>query len=311
MMQAFGALLSASEEPLVRGCFHAWLDCSKETKRRMVLLRWLMERWALSQSGLALQAALRSWHHCALQSRQPAWALDLQRDVTTLLRKQHLQVQEEEPSSAEDGSPVSQRQVSVAQQNPLPNVVLVLLIASVTGHLLLLAFRAGPWSSAAFPNGVSGPNGATLWVDSDGDGIADSADRCPYTPKHHGFSSTWQSDWDRDGCFDLAEDSDDDNDMVPDLQDRCPQTPLSDGAVDSGGCSVRQRQLLGGTEAGSSSHIGLNAGKLSDILLEVAVGGIVTAAVNYAWRHGPRAMRLWQHLRGQLHRLLADRKSVV
>ena len=62
--------------------------------------------------------------------------------------------------------------------------------------------------------------------------------------------------------------------------------------VDNGGCSVRQRQLLGGTETGSSSHIGLNAGKLSDILLEVAVGGIVTAAVNYAWRHGPRALRL-------------------
>lgn len=304
MMQALGALLSASEEPLVRGCFLAWRDCSTETKRRTVLLRWLMERWALSQSNLALQAAFRSWHHCALQSRQPAWALDLQRDVTSLLRKQHILVQEDEPSSTEDGAPVSQRQVSVAQQSTLPNIVLVLLVASVTGHLLLLACRAGPWSSVPFLNGDSGPGDATLLVDSDGDGIADSADRCPYTPKHLGFRSTWQSDWDRDGCYDVTEDLDDDNDNVPDHQDRCPQTPLSDGAVNSGGCSERQRQLLGGVDIESSSHSRLNAGKLSDILLEVAIGGAVTAAVNYAWRHGPRALRLWQYLQGQVHRLL-------
>lgn len=304
MMQALGALLSASEEPLVRGCFLAWWDCSKETKRRTVLLRWLMERWALSQSSLALQAALRSWHHCALQSRQPAWALDLQRDVTNLLRKQHLLVQEDEPSSTEDSAPVGQRPVSVAKQSTSPNVVLTLLIASVTVHLLLLTLRAGPWSSAPFPNGASGPGGASILVDSDGDGIADSADRCPYTPKHLGFRSTWQSDWDRDGCSDVTEDLDDDNDMVPDSQDKCPQTPFSDGAVNSGGCSVRQLQLLRGTDMGNSSYSGLSAGKLSDILLEVTIGGVITAAVNYAWRHGPRALRLWQYLQGQGHRLL-------
>jgi len=286
-MQALGALFSGTEEPLVRRCLHAWCDDSQEMRRRTVLVRWLVERWALSQRRLVLQAALRSWHHRALLCWRPTWALDLQRDVTTLLREHHVVVQEDETSFADDSAPVAQQRSSVAaRQIALPTVVLVTLIVSVILHMLLLVCRTGTWSSVPLLKGIANPGGAAILVDSDGDGVADSADRCPFTPKDHNFRSTWQSDWDRDGCFDITEDLDDDNDDIPDLQDRCPQTPFSEGAVDSGGCSVRQRQLLGGTDTKSSSHSSLNVGKLRDILLEVIVGGVLTAAVNYAWRYG-------------------------
>jgi len=293
-MQAFGALFSATEKPLVRRCFHVWLSDSKEMRRRTVLVRWLVERRALSQRDLVLQAAVRSWHHYTLQSWRPTWALDLERDVTTLLRKQRFVVQEDEPSSAEDGAPAAQQQSSVlARQIALPTVVLVMLVACVVAHMLLLACCTGAWSSVPLLKGISNPAGAAISVDSDGDGVADSADRCPYTPTHHRFRSTWQSDWDRDGCFDITEDLDDDNDGIPDLHDRCPQTLLSDGVVDSCGCSVPQRQLFGGTDTKSSSDSSINIGRLHDILLEVTVGGVFTAALDYAWRYGMRTLRLW------------------
>jgi outer membrane protein OmpA-like peptidoglycan-associated protein len=66
--------------------------------------------------------------------------------------------------------------------------------------------------------------------DRDGDGIPDSADRCPDEPEDYdGFQ-------DDDGCPDL----DNDNDGVPDAQDRCPNTP---GPASNAGCPVLEANL--------------------------------------------------------------------
>ncbi|HKD43490.1 MAG TPA: OmpA family protein [Myxococcaceae bacterium] len=66
--------------------------------------------------------------------------------------------------------------------------------------------------------------------DRDGDGIPDSADRCPDEPEDYdGFQ-------DDDGCPDL----DNDNDGVPDAQDRCPNTP---GPASNAGCPVLEPSL--------------------------------------------------------------------
>lgn len=60
-------------------------------------------------------------------------------------------------------------------------------------------------------------------TDRDGDGIPDSADRCPDEPEDYdGFQ-------DDDGC----PDRDNDDDGVPDADDRCPNTP---GPPENAGC---------------------------------------------------------------------------
>ncbi len=63
--------------------------------------------------------------------------------------------------------------------------------------------------------------------DSDGDGIFDKQDRCPFDPEDKdGFD-------DSDGCPDL----DNDRDGIPDLKDRCPNEPEDkDGFEDEDGC---------------------------------------------------------------------------
>jgi OOP family OmpA-OmpF porin len=62
-------------------------------------------------------------------------------------------------------------------------------------------------------------------VDSDGDGIPDSVDKCPHDPEDKdGFQ-------DEDGCPDL----DNDHDGVPDAVDRCPMTP---GPASNQGCPL-------------------------------------------------------------------------
>ncbi|WP_213194839.1 thrombospondin type 3 repeat-containing protein [Desulfuromonas sp. AOP6] len=61
--------------------------------------------------------------------------------------------------------------------------------------------------------------------DSDKDGVSDSRDRCPETPR------TMQVD--RHGCPDNPPDSDDDG--VADYLDRCPDTPEG-ASVDAAGC---------------------------------------------------------------------------
>jgi len=71
--------------------------------------------------------------------------------------------------------------------------------------------------------GVSAVGG----IDSDGDGIPDSADACPNEPEDKdGFD-------DEDGC----PDPDNDQDGIPDKKDRCPNEPEDkDGFQDDDGC---------------------------------------------------------------------------
>ncbi|HNP35285.1 MAG TPA: OmpA family protein [Woeseiaceae bacterium] len=67
-------------------------------------------------------------------------------------------------------------------------------------------------------------SGAPKWVDSDGDGVSDSLDRCPNTPAG--------TQVDAYGC-----ELDSDGDGVVDSLDQCPNTP-SGVSVDSRGCPL-------------------------------------------------------------------------
>jgi len=59
-------------------------------------------------------------------------------------------------------------------------------------------------------------------IDTDGDGIQNDADRCPDgMGEEEGWTSTVDTDYDRDGCEDLTEDIDDDGDFLPDFDDDC------------------------------------------------------------------------------------------
>jgi len=76
-------------------------------------------------------------------------------------------------------------------------------------------------------NAVGGtPNaqGCVSDMDSDGDGVPDSRDRCPNTPKG--------APVDADGCP-----LDSDGDGVPDYKDNCPGTPKG-AKVDPSGCEI-------------------------------------------------------------------------
>ena len=74
--------------------------------------------------------------------------------------------------------------------------------------------------------GVGAFAGAILCgdVDSDGDGVADGADKCPGTPKGVAVDGS--------GCP-----IDSDGDGVADYQDKCPNTPAGT-AVDANGCAL-------------------------------------------------------------------------
>jgi hypothetical protein len=67
--------------------------------------------------------------------------------------------------------------------------------------------------------------------DRDGDGIADSRDRCPDDPEDRdGFQ-------DEDGC----PDPDNDRDGIPDVRDKCPNEPETyNGFQDDDGCPDRR-----------------------------------------------------------------------
>lgn len=65
---------------------------------------------------------------------------------------------------------------------------------------------------------------AATEADSDGDGVPDSRDKCPGTPRG--------AQVDADGCP-----LDSDGDGVPDYRDRCPGTPAG-AKVDSNGCEI-------------------------------------------------------------------------
>lgn len=66
--------------------------------------------------------------------------------------------------------------------------------------------------------------GRPKWVDSDGDGVSDSQDRCPDTPRGTAVDSY--------GC-----ELDSDGDGVKDSADKCPDTP-SGTPVDASGCPL-------------------------------------------------------------------------
>jgi outer membrane protein OmpA-like peptidoglycan-associated protein len=87
----------------------------------------------------------------------------------------------------------------------------------------VLALSYAPGTPALRP--IRGHEGD--YIDSDGDGIVDSHDKCPQQPEDKdGFQ-------DADGCPDL----DNDHDGIPDDADRCPNEPEDkDGFQDADGC---------------------------------------------------------------------------
>jgi OOP family OmpA-OmpF porin len=121
--------------------------------------------------------------------------------------------------------------------------------------------------------------------DTDGDGVPDSADRCPNTPRGQTV--------DADGCTIVI---DDDRDGVPNAMDRCPNT-MAGVAVDANGCEVDadgdgvvdRLDRCPGTRAGAVVDVngceirdeitlpGVNFETNSDRLLPEAVGVLAEA----------------------------------
>jgi len=107
-----------------------------------------------------------------------------------------------------------------------------------------------------FSLGIQIPFGPATpkWVDSDGDGVADSSDNCPNTPAGARVD-TWgcELDSDGDGVVDSMDEcpgtprgvavgangcpNDSDGDGVSDDKDQCPNTPAGE-PVDANGCEL-------------------------------------------------------------------------
>merc|ERR1719454_199803 len=83
MQRAVGAFLSNADATLSMAsvCFLAWRECSQKAKLNTAAAKWVMERMALSQDGLVVQAVFASWSQLASQNRLPAWAMELKQDV--------------------------------------------------------------------------------------------------------------------------------------------------------------------------------------------------------------------------------------
>ena len=94
-------------------------------------------------------------------------------------------------------------------------------------------------SQYGYPLGVAGGNitelyhafGATMGVDSDGDGVSDGSDLCPNTPSGATVDS--------DGC--TWDERDDDDDGVLNPADNCADTTSSMTDIDAQGCAYEQR----------------------------------------------------------------------
>lgn len=80
--------------------------------------------------------------------------------------------------------------------------------------------------------------------DADGDGVPDSKDRCPNTPKGAAV--------DADGCP-----KDSDGDGVPDYKDNCPGTPRG-AKVDPKGCEIMANVMINTT----TDHFDFDSAKL-------------------------------------------------
>jgi len=270
MQRALVTFLTATMATLLHGCFLAWRGCGQQARRRSAGLMWLMERMALTQTGLVLQAAFRSWCHLAVQNRQPAWARALQHDMQ-LLNSASLG-----PSGNAESDWSSHTLLAPCRLRSLAAAPALICACSLFVHVLLFVYRSGievDRAHATYHPVRSG--GDILWSDMDGDGLRDEDDRCPSTPAHYKFYSTWRLDWDGDGCLDSVEDTDDDGDLVPNLEDSCPGTVPSHNGVDLQGCSQLQRQ-----PGGASGFLA----KLLEIIVEVLLGALLTAALNFGWK---------------------------
>mmetsp|Transcript_85448 Transcript_85448/g.151090 ORF Transcript_85448/g.151090 Transcript_85448/m.151090 type:complete len:527 (+) Transcript_85448:34-1614(+) len=274
VLRALVAFSSATDESFVYGCFCAWRGTAQDMKRRKASMAWCLERMALSQTGLLEQAIFRSWYHLATQSRKPAWALSLQREMQDLMRYQKMQ--NDDSSNAVPNLSSSQSKLHGAElhdQNLLRTIFLAVACLLLGYFFSALYFH----SNKSVASNAGSVSDITM-PDSDSDGIADQVDRCPLTAQHYQFRSSWQTDWDGDGCMDSVEDLDDDNDLVINSKDLCPRSLNSDGSVDQDGCTRRQRDLYG-----TQSNLSVYGYKVSDTLFEVTVGFLFTTSISYLW----------------------------
>eukprot|EP00929_Paragymnodinium_shiwhaense_P026482 TRINITY_DN15760_c0_g1_i1.p1 TRINITY_DN15760_c0_g1~~TRINITY_DN15760_c0_g1_i1.p1 ORF type:complete len:526 (+),score=127.46 TRINITY_DN15760_c0_g1_i1:43-1578(+) len=262
----------AEEECVARWCLRAWHDFSKVDRRQeATLLQWLLERWALTQDSFLLHGAFQAWRSLAEsdehRSRPPAWARSLQEEMRRALADATSVAQSDRRPADSDRSaspPAAAAGAPAACWTCSPAILVTALTVcamTLVVHVLLLT-RAAPGR---------GGHEAGLFLDADGDGIRDSEDRCPMSAV--AFQSTWQTDWDSDGCLDAGEDTDDDGDGVPDTLDLCPRTMPMHGAVDADGCQLTQRQLPLSQPQAEETF----ATKVGYMLLEVIVGMIFTA----------------------------------
>eukprot|EP00933_Yihiella_yeosuensis_P054715 TRINITY_DN53231_c0_g1_i1.p1 TRINITY_DN53231_c0_g1~~TRINITY_DN53231_c0_g1_i1.p1 ORF type:complete len:542 (+),score=80.58 TRINITY_DN53231_c0_g1_i1:34-1626(+) len=323
MQKAVGAFLSVSDAVLAKGCFLVWQGEYKETKRKRAALHWLMERMALGQGRLMLQGVFRGWaHHTLSRQRCPSWANDLMKDVQTLKGRANFDISLER---FDGGTEDEDRGLEIKRSRSEPlvgdqsdararilsesfssrrdirskgedevrgkswSMWVMICTTSILVHLALLMGQ-NLWSSRNIEPRVTAPvlPNSGGWTDSDGDGVRDDLDRCPYTSAALKFQSSWRTDWDGDGCMDSVEDTDDDGDAVSNEVDKCPRTAPSETGVDRDGCSSSQRDTL--QEKGSFAYF---ADKLPDIFLEICVGALVTAVISS--NHWGRSLveRLW------------------
>jgi len=260
-VRALGAFLCSTAQTLTWCSFRAWRDWTQEVKRRGALMLWLMERWALTQTGLLLQAMFKSWSQLCIQCREPAWAIALKEDVQALME---VRSRSTHPPTSQPSSHTTAPQEPQAQSRHRHSAVRYL--GCLCAFILVLGIAKAPQSQKIVQHATG--------VDTDSDGVPDAVDRCPSSDPVHKFQSTWHTDWDRDGCLDSVEDADDDGDSVLNEEDLCPRTTPADTDVDAHGCSQRQRQLLA-REAPSHTS------KMVEITLEVVIGMILTALLNF------------------------------
>ncbi|MCC6652139.1 MAG: OmpA family protein [Candidatus Eisenbacteria bacterium] len=105
------------------------------------------------------------------------------------------------------------------------------LLAAALFAMTLAGCCPGTMLGNSVPRAVEPPVAAAVApADSDGDGVVDSADRCPNTPKGTSVDAS--------GCP-----NDSDGDGVIDSRDKCPGTPRG-VSVNADGCSAAQLAAL-------------------------------------------------------------------
>jgi len=235
-----------------------------------------------------LQAVFHTWCRLAAQNRLPAWAVELQQNVRFLR-----QAQEPSTSPTSTDSPAC----NVKSDTPAASksdrwkswtIPVLICVASLFVHVLILAIQHG-----------------LRPLDSDGDGVQDTEDRCPSSAPSLHFRSSWRTDWDGDGCLDSVEDSDDDDDNIPDSMDLCPRTVLG-AAVDKDGCAYSQLELRmrGGSVADQGGSSGNDAtsswkGKIAEVfaegIVQTLLGTLLTAGLAVGWDPMKATVQQWKN----------------